>query len=46
MKLRGIPVPDITIGKDGKIKVKPSYRSASHKIAARKSKKIRVKRGR
>ena len=44
MKLRGIPVKGIDIGKDGKVKPKPGYRSVSQKIAARKSKKVRVKR--
>lgn len=31
-----------TITKDGKIKTVPVYRDASHRIAARKSKKQRV----
>jgi hypothetical protein len=31
-----------TITRDGKIKVVPIYRDASHAIASRKSKKIRV----
>ena len=32
----------ITITRDGKIKVVPQYRDASHAIASRKSKKQRV----
>lgn len=31
--------------KDGKIEVKPSYRDASHKLRAKNSKKVKVKRG-
>lgn len=44
MKLKGIAVPDIDI-KDGKVVPKRKYRSASQKIAERKSKRVRVKRG-
>jgi hypothetical protein len=37
-----ITVKGYTIGKDGKLKKKPTYSSVSHKIKAAKSKKIRV----
>ena len=33
---------NVTITKDGKVKVKPSYRDASHAIRQRKSKKQKV----
>lgn len=32
----------VTITRDGKVKVMPVYRDASHAIASRKSKKVRV----
>ncbi len=43
MKHTGIKVSDIDI-KDGKVVPKRKYRSASQKIAERKSKRVRVKR--
>jgi len=45
VKLKGIAVSGVVIDKKtGKIKTEPVHRSVSRKIAAGKSKKVRVKR--
>lgn len=43
MKLTGIKVTGVTV-KDGKISKRKSFANVSQKIAAQKSKKVRVKR--
>ena len=42
MKLRGIPIKGIKTTKSGKIEKAQTYRNVSQKIAASKSKKVRV----
>ena len=43
MKLSGIAIKGLRLGKDGKITAVPKYRNASHAIAAKKSKKQKYK---
>ena len=45
MRLTGIHIKGLRIGKDGKVTCPPKYRNVSQRIAAKKSKKVRVVKG-
>jgi hypothetical protein len=42
MKLKGIPIKGVKPTKSGKLEAVQQYRNVSQKIAAKKSKKVRV----